>query len=178
MPPGPWSQPCEPSSHGCGVGAGVGAPVGLLVGAAVVLAREKGASFGGKGLTLLVHGAVPDGKGVSSSASVEVASMQAVAAAVGVALPDGRELALLCQKVENFVVGAPCGVMDQMASSMGFPDALMAMDCRPAEVRGAVKIPPHLKFWGIDSGIRHSVGGADYGSVRVGAFMGSRINEN
>ena len=92
-----------------------------------------------------------------------------------VALPDGRELALLCQKVENFVVGAPCGVMDQMASSMGFPDALMAMDCRPAEVRGAVKIPPHLKFWGIDSGIRHSVGGADYGSVRVGAFMGRRI---
>jgi len=144
-----------------------------VAGVLVVLAREKGVVFEG-GMSLLVHGTVPDGKGVSSSASVEVASMQAVAAAAGVAL-EPRELALLCQKVENLVVGAPCGVMDQMASSMGFPDALMAMDCRPAEVRGAVKIPPHLKFWGIDSGIRHSVGGADYGSVRVGAFMGRRI---
>jgi L-arabinokinase len=144
-----------------------------VAGGLVVLAHEKGVVFEG-GMSLLVHGAVPNGKGVSSSASVEVASMQAVAAAAGVAL-DPRELALLCQKVENLIVGAPCGVMDQMASSMGFPDALMAMDCRPAEVRGAVKIPPHLKFWGIDSGIRHSVGGADYGSVRVGAFMGRRI---
>src|SRR6185295_18685019 len=32
-----------------------------------------------------------------------------------------------------------------------------------------------LKLWGIDSGIRHSVGGSDYGSVRAGAFMGHRI---
>ena len=35
MPPSLWSQPCEPSSHGCGVGAGVGAIVGLAVGALV-----------------------------------------------------------------------------------------------------------------------------------------------
>lgn len=32
-----------------------------------------------------------------------------------------------------------------------------------------------IRFWGVDSGIRHSVGGADYGSVRVGTFMGLRI---
>lgn len=31
------------------------------------------------------------------------------------------------------------------------------------------------RFWGIDSGIRHSIGGADYGSVRVGAFMGRQM---
>ncbi|XP_026381644.1 L-arabinokinase-like [Papaver somniferum] len=36
-------------------------------------------------------------------------------------------------------------------------------------------IPSHIRFWGIDSGIRHSVGGADYGSVRIGAFMGRKI---
>ena len=65
--------------------------------------------------------------------------------------------------------------MDQMASSVGQASQLMAMDCRPAEVRGTVPIPPHMKFWGIDSGIRHSVGGADYGSVRVGAFIGRRM---
>lgn len=48
---------------------------------------------------------VPEGKGVSSSAAVEVASMAAVAAAYGLQL-EGRTLALLCQQVENHVVGA------------------------------------------------------------------------
>jgi L-arabinokinase len=42
-------------------------------------------------------------------------------------------------------------------------------------VKEHVNIPHHVQFWGIDSGIRHSVGGADYGSVRVGTFMGRRI---
>ncbi|XP_022889317.1 L-arabinokinase-like [Olea europaea var. sylvestris] len=86
-----------------------------------------------------------------------------------------RDLALLCQKVENHVVGAPCGVMDQMASACGESNKLLAMVCQPAEVLGLVDIPPHIRFWGIDSGIRHSVGGADYGSVRIGAFMGRKI---
>lgn len=55
-------------------------------------------------------------------------------------------------QVENYVVGAPCGVMDQMASSLGDQQALMAMSCQPAEVEPEVLIPSHLKFWGLDSG--------------------------
>jgi galactokinase len=47
----------------------------------------------------------------------------------------GRELAMLCQMVENLVVGAPCGVMDQMASACGRDGALLSLLCRPAEVR-------------------------------------------
>ncbi|KAE8665247.1 L-arabinokinase [Hibiscus syriacus] len=121
-----------------------------------------------------VSSAVPEGKGVSSSASVEVASMSAMAAAHGLSISP-RELALLCQKVENHIVGAPCGVMDQMTSACGEANKLLAMVCQPAEVIGLVTIPSHIRFWGIDSGIRHSVGGADYGSVRIGAFMGREI---
>ena len=56
-------------------------------------------------------------------------------------------------QVENYVVGAPCGVMDQMASSLGDEQALMAMCCQPAEVEPEVPIPHHLKFWGLDSGL-------------------------
>ena len=41
-------------------------------------------------------------------------------------------------QVENLVVGAPCGVMDQMASSLGDEGALMAMSCQPAEVEPEV----------------------------------------
>ena len=40
----------------------------------------------------------------------------------------------LCAQVENLVVGAPCGVMDQMASALGKKDSLMALRCQPAQV--------------------------------------------
>jgi L-arabinokinase len=68
-----------------------------------------------------------------------------------------------------------------MASACGGKDHFMSMECRPAELKPTVAVPPHMGFWGIDSGVAHSVGGtdgaseADYGSVRVGAFMGRAI---
>lgn len=144
-----------------------------VVGALVVLMHEKGLVCK-DGIAMLVSSNVPEGKGVSSSAAIEVASMQALATAHDIHL-DGRELALLCQKVENLIVGAPCGVMDQMASALGEAGSLMALCCQPAEVERPVHIPQHIRFWGIDSGIRHSVGGSDYGAVRTGAFMGLKI---
>eukprot|EP00798_Chlamydomonas_sp_ICE-L_P008147 gene8147-1397_t len=81
---------------------------------------------------------------------------------------EGRRLAMLCQKVENLVVGAPCGIMDQMASSLGQAGQLLALLCQPAEVQASVPIPQHIAFWGVDSGVRHSVGGSDYGSLGGG----------
>ncbi|WCJ30540.1 arabinose kinase [Euphorbia peplus] len=141
-----------------------------VAGAILVLMTELGVRFNDS-ISVLVSSAVPEGKGVSSSASVEVASMSAIAAAYGLNVCP-RDMALLCQKVENHIVGAPCGVMDQMTSVCGEANKLLAMVCQPAEVIGLVEIPSHIRFWGIDSGIRHSVGGADYGSVRIGAFMG------
>ncbi|KAI3468448.1 hypothetical protein Pfo_025111 [Paulownia fortunei] len=144
-----------------------------IAGTILVLMKELGIRFENS-ISMLVSSAVPEGKGVSSSAAVEVATMSAIAAAHGLNI-NPRELALLCQKVENHVVGAPCGVMDQMTSACGEANKLLAMVCQPAEVLGLVDIPSYIRFWGIDSGIRHSVGGADYGSVRIGAFMGRKI---
>ncbi|XP_017645683.1 L-arabinokinase-like [Gossypium arboreum] len=144
-----------------------------VAGTILVLMKELGVRFEDS-ISMLVSSAVPEGKGVSSSAAVEVASMSAIAAAHGLSISP-RELALLCQKVENHIVGAPCGVMDQMTSACGEANKLLAMVCQPAEIIGLVTIPSHIRFWGIDSGIRHSVGGADYGSVRIGAFMGRKI---
>lgn len=142
-------------------------------GAFLVLMRERGAYFTG-GARILIHSAVPEGKGVSSSAAIEVAVMSAIAAAYDMSI-SGRDLAILCQMVENLVVGAPCGVMDQMTAACGEVHQLLALLCQPAEIQGLVNIPEELAVWGIDSGIRHAVSGADYGSVRVGAFMGYRI---
>ncbi|KAG2614045.1 hypothetical protein PVAP13_4KG375902 [Panicum virgatum] len=144
-----------------------------VAGTILVLMTELGVQFTDS-ISILVSSAVPEGKGVSSSASVEVATMSAIASAYGLNI-NPRDLALLCQKVENHVVGAPCGVMDQMASACGEANKLLAMVCQPAEVKELVSIPTHMRFWGLDSGIRHSVGGGDYGSVRVGTYMGRKM---
>lgn len=144
-----------------------------IAGVLVVLQRERGVEFS-HGLRIFVSCDVPIGKGVSSSASLEVATMQALCALANCSL-DERELALLCQKVENAVVGAPCGIMDQFSVVSGKPGHLLALLCQPAELQEAVPVPEEIEFWGIDSGIRHAVTGSDYEAVRVGAFMGYRI---
>jgi galactokinase len=38
-----------------------------------------------------------------------------------------------------------------------------------------VPVPPQLRFWGIDSGVQHAVGGSRYKQVRAAAFMGLRL---
>lgn len=146
---------------------------GYALGALVVLARARGLRFEG-GLRILLRSSVPEGRGISSSAALEVAVMQALAAALGLDL-DPRELALLCQRVENRVVGAACGVMDQLTASCGRAHALLALLCQPAEILGTLALPGNLEIWGVDSGVSHAVSGSDYTRVRVGAFMGARI---
>jgi galactokinase len=144
-----------------------------VAGAFLVLMRERGVVFK-EGARILIGSDMPEGKGVSSSAALEVSVMMAVAAAYGIEMSP-QEMAFLCQSVENLVAGAPCGVMDQMTSACGEADKLLALLCQPGEVLGTIKLPEELEVWGIDSGIRHAVGGADYARVRAAAFMGYRI---
>ena len=144
-----------------------------VAGALVVLQREHG-YHARHGARVLVRSDVPIGKGVSSSAALDVAAFEALAALAGVEV-DERALALAAQKVENFVVGAPCGVMDQMTAAAGRRDHLLELLCQPAKLIGHVALPGTVEVFGIDSGIRHAVSGADYGTVRAAAFMGYRI---
>jgi L-arabinokinase len=123
---------------------------------------------------MMIWSDVPSGKGVSSSAALEVGAMMALTGSYGVALPP-EDLAAACQWVENHIVGAPCGIMDQMTCVLGKHDHLLRLRCQPAVVEGHIRIPEGYQFYGIDSGIRHAVSGADYGTVRTAAFMGYRI---
>lgn len=143
-----------------------------VAGVFLVLARERGMPLAGA--RVVVSSQVPEGKGVSSSAAIETASMHAVATAFEITL-EPRDLALLCQQSENLVTGAPCGVMDQMTCVFGEHDRLLALLCQPAELHPSIAVPDDIEFWGLDSGERHAVGGSDYGAVRTGAFMGLRI---
>jgi galactokinase len=139
----------------------------------LVLMRERNAGFP-CGANILISSRVPPGKGVSSSAALEVAVMTGVTEAFNISI-DPKETALLCQKVENLVVGAPCGVMDQMTAVFGERDRLLLLLCQPAEIKRMITLPSSLRLWGLDSGIRHSVGGGDYGSVRTATFAGLQI---
>lgn len=146
--------------------------IAYIVGCALVLQREKGIDF--RGADFYIHSDVPLGKGVSSSASLEVSSMKALAQAFRLSFT-GTELPRLAQQVENHVVGAPCGLMDQLASAFGAPGKLLPIICQPDKIAEPVAVPEDVFFIGIDSGVRHSVGGASYGDVRCGAFMGYSI---
>jgi len=146
-----------------------------VVGVFISLMRERGVVFT-DGAKILISSRVPEGKGVASSAALEVATLQAVTSAFGI-LISAKEIAILCQIAENMVAGAPCGLMDQMTSACGEIDSLLALLCQPAELQEPVRIPGEIAFWGLDSGQRHAVSGSDYTSVRTAAFMGHRILE-
>lgn len=144
-----------------------------VAGVLLVLARARALRVT-RGMRVLIVSDVPLGKGVSSSAALEVAALRAFAGCLDVNL-EGRELALLGQQAENLVVGAPCGVMDQMTAAFGRKNHMVVLLCQPAELQGLLALPPEVGVWAVDSGIRHAITGADYGSVRIGTFMGYRI---
>jgi L-arabinokinase len=146
--------------------------IAYVLGCALVLQKEKGIDF--KGADFNLQSNVPLGKGVSSSASIEVATMKALAEAFSIQLP-GTQLPTLAQRVENLVVGAPCGLMDQLASYLGEPKKLLPILCQPDIIDNPISLPDDISFIGIDSGIRHSVAGASYSDVRCAAFMGYSI---
>jgi galactokinase len=144
-----------------------------IVGVFLVLMHEGVLRFP-QGADVLISSEVPEGKGVASSAALEVAVMQALLDAGSYSIVP-REIALLCQKAENLVAGAPCGVMDQMTATCGDEKSLLALLCQPAELHSPVPVPAEISFWGLDSGERHAVRGSDYSSVRTATFMGYRI---
>ena len=128
------------------------------------------------GLNLALYSTVPQGAGVSSSAAVEVATMVNLAAHLGVAdRLDPLRLAALCQRVENDVVGAPCGIMDQVTACLGRPGTLLTMVCQPHTLGPPLTLPAGVKVVGLDSRVKHSIGGGQYGRTRCAAFMGHAV---
>ena len=143
-----------------------------VLGCFYLLAKEKNFTF--SGADILVQSEVPFGKGVSSSAAIEVATLMVIDQVWKLGL-DKLELPILAQQVENLIVGAPCGLMDQLSSFLGEENKLLPIICQPVEVFSAIPIPDELYFLGLDSGVKHSVSGTAYTNVRVAAFMGYTI---
>jgi L-arabinokinase len=126
------------------------------------------------GFSLLLFSGVPMNVGIGSSASAEIATLYCLQNYLQLEISESR-LARLGQMAENLVVGAPCGIMDQITVTSGRKGKLTHILCRPGSIMGEIDVPEGTSFVGINSMVRHSVAGAEYGSVRIGAFMGKRI---
>ena len=142
-----------------------------VLGVALVLVRHR--VIEPPRVSLSVSSEVPQSVGVSSSAALEVAS----ARALGAGRLDPLRLASLCQEAENRVVGAPCGIMDQVVVAMGRTGAVLPILCRPASVLPLTPLPDEVEVVGRPTGAEPDVSGTPYRRARAAAFMGKRIIE-
>ncbi len=89
------------------------------------------------GFDLLLYGNIPNGSGLSSSASVEVLTGYILRELYGFSDVTNQDLALIGQYSENHFNGVNCGIMDQFAIAMGKKDHAIFLDTATLEYRYA-----------------------------------------
>ena len=94
---------------------------------------------------------MPIGKGLSSSASLEVAVARALRDAFHLELTD-LEIAMMCHRAETVFVGAPVGIMDQMVCSLGDRQHALFLDTATLAVE-KIPLPRRAEIGVIDSGL-------------------------
>ena len=139
----------------------LGAWCDYVLGVAQALVHN-GCSFGGA--SLLVHGEVPIGAGLSSSAALEVASAMAL-----LSRSEGklslRSIAKLCQSAENNFVGARVGIMDQFVSCFGQEGHALLLDCRSLDFE-LVRVPEAVRCVISNTMVKHELSGGEYNRRR------------
>jgi len=105
---------------------------------------------------------VPLGGGLSSSASLEVATATLIEAIYQLRV-DPKEKALLCQRCEHNFCGTPCGIMDQFISACGRAGHALLIDCRPPFATEHVPLSdPRLALVVANSNVKHTLSGSEY----------------
>ena len=125
------------------------------------------------GANILVHGEVPIGAGLSSSAALEVASAMALLHLAKAEMPM-KQVAKLCQRAENEFVGAHVGIMDQFVSCHGRKDNAVMLDCRSLDYE-LVPIPESVKFVICNTMVKHELSGGEYNVRREQCEAGVQI---
>ncbi len=120
------------------------------------------------GGTMTITSDVPIGSGLSSSAALECAVLGAIATAAGVSI-DRVEQARIAQRAENDYVGAPTGLLDQLASLFAEPATALLIDFRDVAVHPVPFDPDTsgVALLLIDSRARHAHAGGEYASRRM-----------
>jgi len=113
-----------------------------------------------KGANIVVTGNVPQGAGLSSSASFEIAILKIFSELNQLSL-DGINAALIGQQAENDFVGCNCGIMDQLISAMGQKNHAMLLDCKDLSFEDA-PIPENLVLFIVNSNVKRGLVDSEY----------------
>ena len=125
------------------------------------------------GVDMVISGDVPQGAGLSSSASLEVAVGKVLQQLYHLPL-DGAQLALNGQEAENQFVGCNCGIMDQLISALGKKDHALLIDCRTLGTK-AVSMPKGVAVVIINSNFKRTLVGSEYNTRREQCETGTRF---
>lgn len=126
------------------------------------------------GFDAVLHGDVPVGGGMSSSAALEVATAQACALFSGGRFTIGNEratlkpmeVAALCQRAEQVASGVRSGILDQAASCLGRPGQATLLDCRSLMYRYLPFDAPDIALMVIDTSVRRELAATAYNERR------------
>jgi galactokinase len=132
---------------------------------------QRGFAIGGFELALTSD--VPLGSGLSSSAALEVSTLRALRELFALDLGD-VDIAELAQRAEVDFVGAPVGIMDQMASSLAEERDALFLDTRTLRFE-RIALPSTLELAIINSGVTHQHAGGDYATRRRESEEAARL---
>ncbi|XP_072501825.1 galactokinase isoform X2 [Notamacropus eugenii] len=113
------------------------------------------------GFSAVVTSSVPLGGGLSSSASLEVATYTFLQQLC----PDSVAAVMraqVCQQAEHSFAGVPCGIMDQLISLFGQKGHALLIDCRSLETCPVPLSDPGVAVLITNSNVRHSLGSSEY----------------
>lgn len=117
-----------------------------------------------QGMDLMISGNVPQGAGLSSSASLEIAVLKAAASLYGLPL-SGVDAATVGQRAENEFVGCSCGIMDQLISALGKQNNALLLDCQSLSYEYH-PIDPDYQIVIVNSNVKRGLVGSEYNRRR------------
>ena len=125
------------------------------------------------GFDVRINSTVPLGSGVSSSAALEVSLLRALRLLLELNLDDVA-LAKLAHIAETDFVGAPVGIMDQIASSLGREGEALFLDTRTLTVK-RLAVPRAIDIVVIDSAVKHAHASGEYATRRRESFAAAAL---
>ena len=117
------------------------------------------------GLDIVLFGNIPNGSGLSSSASLEVVTGYMLKDIYGFDVTN-QGIALIGQYSENNYNGCNCGIMDQFASAMGKKDNAIFLDCNTLDFEYAPIVLDGAKIVVTNSMVKHSLVTSAYNDRR------------
>jgi galactokinase len=118
------------------------------------------------GTELTITGDVPRGRGLSSSAALEVAVCLALLGVAGRSVRDRVALSRICSRIEREWVGAQTGLLDQLASLVSSPQNALRIDFRTLECRDVPLLLGGHRFVAVDSGEKRALQSSGYNDRR------------